>query len=88
MNDARIGFFADPAMDRFAAVLLNLASELWVQTERVATLTELVERAGLATPETLKSMLAEPETDARREAELKSFVDRLFAPLREPAASR
>ncbi len=33
-------FFADPAMDRFAAVVMNLAQEVWVQEERLLALEE------------------------------------------------
>lgn len=33
-------FFADPAMDRFVAVVMNLAQEVWVQEERVLALEE------------------------------------------------
>ena len=31
-------FFADPAMDRFVAVVMNLAQEVWVQEERLLAL--------------------------------------------------
>ncbi len=33
-------FFADPAMDRFVAVVMNLAQEVWVQEERLIALEE------------------------------------------------
>ena len=33
-------FFADPAMDRFVAVVMNLAQEMWVQEERLLALEE------------------------------------------------
>lgn len=33
-------FFADPAMDRFVAVVMNLAQEVWVQEERILALEE------------------------------------------------
>ena len=33
-------FFADPAMDRFVAVVMNMAQELWVQEERLLALEE------------------------------------------------
>jgi hypothetical protein len=55
-------FFSEPGVDRMMAVLMNLASELWVVTER-----------GL------------PEGEDR-DAEAKAFIDRVFAPLREPQA--
>ncbi|MEM7702324.1 MAG: hypothetical protein AAF251_10345 [Pseudomonadota bacterium] len=31
-------FFADPGMDRFVAVMMNLAQEVWVQEERLIAL--------------------------------------------------
>jgi len=58
-------FFADPAMDRFVAVVMNMAQEMWVQEERLLALEE--------------ARGAEP---VDREALLKSFIDRLFAPIR------
>jgi hypothetical protein len=82
--DGKPQFFTDPAMDRFVAVLLNTVSELWVQTERVETLTRLIEHKGLATPDDL-DQVAQVD-DARREEALQAFVARLLAPLRETAS--
>ncbi len=31
-------FFSDPGMDRFVAVVMNLAQEVWVQEERLLAL--------------------------------------------------
>ena len=64
--DGRPQFFGDPATDRFVASLLNLASEVWAQEER---LLELEARAGSPAPD--------------RDAVLKGFIQRVFAPLRE-----
>lgn len=58
-------FFADPAMDRFVAVVMNMAQELWVQEERLLALEE-----------------AKGAAPADREAKLKAFIDRVFAPIR------
>lgn len=33
-------FFSDPAMDRFVAVVMNIAQEVWVQEERLRALEE------------------------------------------------
>ena len=33
-------FFSNPAMDRFVAVVMNLAQEVWVQEERLLALEE------------------------------------------------
>lgn len=53
-------FFAEPGVDRMMAVIMNLASELWVANERSLT------------------------ADVDRDAEARAFIDRVFAPLREP----
>jgi hypothetical protein len=81
--DGKPQFFNDPAMDRFVSVLLNVTSELWVQVERVDTLTALLERHGLATPEANAQVVR--DEDAKREAALRDFVARVLAPLREAA---
>jgi hypothetical protein len=79
--DGQPQFFQDPAMDRFVAVLLNLASELWVQTERVETLTACIARAGLADDNDPAAIVA--AQDVQREAALRDFVTRVLAPVRE-----
>lgn len=67
--DGRPKFFSDPATDRFVASLLNLASEVWVQQERLLALEARDGAGGDAAPD--------------RDALLKQFIDRVFAPLRE-----
>jgi hypothetical protein len=39
-ESGRARFFADPAMDRFVAVVMNLAQEVWVHEERLLALEE------------------------------------------------
>lgn len=39
-EEGRARFFADPAMDHFVAVVMNLAQEVWVQEERLLALEE------------------------------------------------
>ena len=46
--DGRPQFFGDPATDRFVASLLNLASEVWAQEERILALEA---RAGSPAPD-------------------------------------
>lgn len=58
-------FFSDPGMDRFVAVVMNLAQELWVQEERLLALEE-----------------AKTGDTVDREAKVKDFIDRVFAPIR------
>ncbi|NVE95577.1 hypothetical protein [Altererythrobacter lutimaris] len=59
-------FFADPGMDRFVAVVMNLAQEVWVQEERLLAFEE-----------------AKSGESVDREAKVKEFIDRVFAPVRE-----
>lgn len=66
--DGKPQFFDDPGMDRFVAVVMNMAQEMWVQEERLLALEESKSGASVD-----------------REAKLKEFIDRLFAPLREPS---
>ena len=66
--DGRPQFFGDPATDRFVASLLNLASEVWAQEERILALEARSGAAG-----------APPD----RDLVLKQFIARVFAPLRE-----
>lgn len=82
--DGRPQFFQDPAMDRFVAVVLNLASELWIQNEKVATLSAVVERAGLLSAE-IEAEINARDDDARTRA-LSDFLARVLEPLREPAS--
>ena len=67
--DGRPQFFNDPTTDRFVATLLNLASEVWVQEERILTLEGKAAGHGTTPPD--------------RDAMLKAFIARVFAPLRE-----
>ncbi len=39
-SQGRARFFADPGVDRFVAVVMNLAQEVWVQEERLLALEE------------------------------------------------
>ncbi len=82
--DGRPVFFQDPAIDRFVAVLLNLASELWVQTERVSSLKAFIVDKGVGSVEDIDAVAAASEDDPKREAELKDFLERVLTPLREP----
>ncbi len=65
-------FFDDPGMDRFVGVVLQLASEFWAHEERIRAL-EL-------------DSGKEPASDI--DDGLSSFIERLFAPLREPNLAR
>lgn len=62
-------FFADPGMDRFVAVIFNLAAEVWAQEERLLTLEAAARPAAIPID---------------REALSKAFIHRVFGALREP----
>lgn len=81
--DGRPQFFNDPAMDRFVPVVLNLASELWVQAEAIANLTALLHRNGVASTDDLDAIARESAADPEREAALHAFIRQTLAPLRE-----
>ena len=83
-SDGKPQFFGDPAMDRFVSVLLNIASELWVQAERIDTLTAVIDRNGLTTADGILQIVREDDT--KREANLRDFIVRVLAPLREASA--
>lgn len=83
-DDGEPRFFSDPAMDRFVTVLLNLTSELWIQTERVETLNALLIAKGIAAEGDFADLVK--RDDARLEAQLQDFVARVLAPLREARA--
>lgn len=50
-------FFPDPAMDRFVAVVMNMAQELWVQEERLLALEEARGAAPVDRDARLKALL-------------------------------
>ncbi len=81
--DGRPTFFADPAIDRFVSVVLNLASELWVQTERVTTLSTLIESKGLVSRDEIEQTCREAENDPARDAALRAYIHRVLSPLRD-----
>lgn len=83
--DGRPQIFEDPAMDRFVAVLLNVTSELWVQTEKLATLETAILQKGLLTSDALQALSADPALSAKRDEAARAFIQSLLAPLREPA---
>jgi hypothetical protein len=62
-------FFADPGMDRFVAVVMNLAQEVWVQQERLLSLEEAKSGQPVDRP-------------VDRDAMAREFIDRVFAPIR------
>lgn len=83
--DGEPRFFSDPAMDRLTAVLLNITSELWVQSERVQTLEALIMNKGIAIEADLAAIPL--QDDEVRERQIHTFVNRVLGPLRENGPS-
>jgi len=82
--DGQPQFFADPAMDRFAAVLVKLAQEFWVVAERLDALERVTLAKGLATPAELAALNGDAAVSGEREAALAAFIRRTLGALSEP----
>ena len=85
--DGRPQFFADPAMDRFVPVVLNLALELWVQSETIGHLKAALHEKGVLLDDDLDERARAAASDPTRDADARDFVNRVFAPLREATGS-
>jgi hypothetical protein len=81
--DGRPQFFADPAMDRFAAAFAMLASEVWVVKETLANLMALAEAKGVVTAEDIRAYAASAAGSAARDGELQTYIHRVLGPMRE-----
>lgn len=66
-------FFEDPAIDRSFAVIMALATEVWVLKDRVMALEAALAESGAVDP---AALAAEPEEDERsaRSGERQAFV--------------
>lgn len=82
--DGRPRFFADPAMDRFAASFAMLASEVWVAREQIATLTDILRAKGAVTSGDFAEAQKSAAANAARDGELAAYIKRVLGPLREP----
>lgn len=76
-------FYADPGVDRFAAVLMRLASELWVARERIDTLERVAAAKGVILAEEIDAYAPDAAAAALREAARAAFIRTVFDPLRE-----
>jgi hypothetical protein len=81
-------FFADPAMDRLAQVVFNLASEVHVLRDRVRCLEFLLAEQGQLDPVRLDAFRPSPDQAERLTAERDAFVRHLMDPLDGRARSR
>jgi len=82
--DGQPQFFQDPAMDRFAAVVVKLAQEFWVVAERLDAIERLVAAKNIGTAQEISRLLSDPQVTAEREAALAEFIARTLGSLREP----
>jgi hypothetical protein len=87
MNRPEQTFFPDPALDRAFAVVMALASEVYVLRDRLAALERQLAARGLADRAELD---AEPPPDvlAQSAADRDAFVAHLLTPLLGESASR
>ena len=83
--DGQPQFFADPAMDRFVAVVVKLTQELWVVSERLDGLERAVLQKGVLSRDELDAVGRDSTVSAERDAALLAYVHRTLAALREPA---
>jgi len=82
-QSGRPRFFADPSVDRLIAAVLNLASEVWVLTEKIENLEKLAQRKGLLTHDEIKHYVPDPDDAERRDVMRDQFVQSVFGPIRE-----
>ena len=80
-------FFADSAVDRLVSVILQLTSEVWVLTERLANLEQLAQRKGHLTVEEIRSFKPDLAETQARDVARDRFVRSVLGPLREPRAA-
>ena len=80
--DGQPQFFQDPAIDRMHGVLLRLAQEAWVLTERLAVIEGALREKGVVTADYIATRETDGASAAAREAALANFIERTLGPLR------
>ena len=81
-------FFRDPAIDRLLGVVFNLAMEVQVLRDRLASMEMVLVRGGTIAEGELDSFRPNASQDAALAAESRAFVADLLAPLLGQQASR
>ncbi|MFC3227928.1 hypothetical protein ACFOGJ_11840 [Marinibaculum pumilum] len=75
-------YFSDPAVDRLLAMVMTLASELWVQKDRVLALENLLAEKGVLEPGSLDRYQPDEAEAARlaeaRQAYVKTLLDNVL----------
>lgn len=82
-DTGRPRFYVDAGTDRFAAVVLRLASELWVARERIDTLERLLAQAGVLQLGSIDGFKPDDAASGERQAARQEFIGTVLAPLRE-----
>jgi hypothetical protein len=74
-------FFADPAMDVLARVVMDLAAEVYVQRDRLRALEDLLQQSKALAPGNLDAYTPDSERFQQLMKERDAFVAQLFAPI-------
>jgi hypothetical protein len=81
----QLKFFEAQGVDELVSISLQLAQELWVVKERLATVEAAAAKKGVILGDEVERYAFTPEQRATLEAERKAFIDRIFFTLREQA---
>ena len=81
----QLKFFDAQGVDELVSISLQLAQELWVVKERLATLEAAAAKKGVILADEVEGLAFTPEQRATLDAERKIFIDRIFFTLREQA---
>jgi hypothetical protein len=88
LQQAEQTFFPDPANDRLLAMLMALAAEFWVMSDRMRAMETLLAERGVLRPDDLDRYVPDAATEQAIAAERQAFVKQLMAPVIGREASR
>jgi hypothetical protein len=74
-------FFPDPNVDRVLGVVLELAAEVYVLSDRLRTLEQALERAGALRLSDLDAYVPSPEDLAQRRSARDALIARILTPM-------
>jgi hypothetical protein len=86
-DTGRHQFFADPAVDTLARVVVELAAETWVQRDRIRVLETILGQRGAIDPGLVETYQPSAEELQRTLKERDAFVARLLSPILELKAA-
>src|SRR3954466_12927216 len=78
----QLKFFDAQGVDELVSISLQLAQELWVVKERLATVEAAAAKKGVVLADEVEGFAFTAEQRAALEAEKKAFIDRVFFTLR------